>query len=87
VNQDVFHCEPIENNAILLEIKEKPSKSHHKEKNGKQGRTKVSIKLSDLLLDKKDVERFKTMGYTTIEEILPLHTKQEFDECKLFDRS
>ncbi|WP_407444102.1 DUF2357 domain-containing protein [Fibrobacter sp.] len=51
----------------------------------KTGKSKTPIKLSDLLPNKKDLERFKR--FTTINEILPLHTKQEFDECKLFDRS
>ena len=74
-------------NVKPLEIKEKTKSSHQKEKNGKLSRINTSIKLSDLLPNKKDVERFKTMGYTAIEELLPQHSKQEFDECKLFDRA
>lgn len=64
-----------------------PSKSSHNERSDKSQKTNSSIKLSDLLPFKKDVERFKNMGYTTIDEILPLHTIQEFNDCKLFDRS
>lgn len=63
------------------------SKSLHNERSDKSQKTNSSIKLSDLLPFKKDVERFKNMGYTTIDEILPLHTIQEFNDCKLFDRS
>ena len=59
----------------LIEQKNKPLK------------TKSSIKLADLISNKKDVIRFKAMGFTTIEEILPNHTKQELNDCKLFDRT
>lgn len=63
------------------------SNSSHDERSSKPQKTNISIKLSDLIPFKRDVERFKNMGYTTIDEILPLHTIQEFNDCKLFDRS
>lgn len=64
-----------------------PSNLFHHDRNDKPSKPNTPIKLSDLLPTKRDIDRFKNMGYTTIEEILPLHTIQEFNDCKLFDRS
>lgn len=44
-----------------------PSNLFHHDRNDKPSKPNRPIKLSDLLPTKRDIDRFKNMGYTTIE--------------------